>query len=332
MNFYKHHIGDYAQATAHLSFVEDAAYSRLLRKYYAEERPIPADLKAAQRLVGARSKEEREAVQTVLEEFFELQEDGWHNKRADEELSKAQAQAETNRRIAEEREARKRARMANAGGTNRARNGNESLHDPGAHDHGSDGNFRHSEPSAEKFFSGGQKTNGSKNFPVSHCKIKKVTHESLHESLHESFASREPSHKPLATSQTPDESEKQESAIADSSPAGPVTVVDSKDEPEEVGTPPCPVQRIVATYNRLLPELPAVRVFPEQAARMLRARWREDRERQSLAWWEGFFAYVRTCPFLMGRVTNFQADLLWLVRPTNFAKVLNGNYEQGGVA
>lgn len=94
MNFYKHHIGDYAQATAHLSFAEDAAYSRLLRKYYAEEAPIPAELKVAQRLVGARTREEKDAVETVLEEFFELQDDGWHNKRADEEIAAAHAQDE----------------------------------------------------------------------------------------------------------------------------------------------------------------------------------------------------------------------------------------------
>lgn len=131
MNFYKHHLGDYAQATGHLSFVEDAAYSRLLRKYYAEERPIPGDLKAAQRLVGARSREEKEAVQTVLEEFFELDAEAnvWRNKRAEEELAKASAQAETNRRIAEEREAKKRARTKNEASTNRAENGNESSHD-----------------------------------------------------------------------------------------------------------------------------------------------------------------------------------------------------------
>lgn len=120
MNFYKHHLGDYAQATAHLSFVEDAAYSRLIRKYYADERPIPADVKVAQRLVGARSKEEREAVETVLQEFFDLREDGWHNKRCDTELEKASAQAETNRRIAEEREARKRERAQHDQSTNRA--------------------------------------------------------------------------------------------------------------------------------------------------------------------------------------------------------------------
>lgn len=101
MNFYEHHLGDYAEATAHLTFVEDAAYSRLIRKYYSKELPIPADLKAAQRLVGARSREEIEAVQAVLKEFFTLQADGWHNERCDQELeryldkrSKAKSSAE----------------------------------------------------------------------------------------------------------------------------------------------------------------------------------------------------------------------------------------------
>lgn len=90
MNYYEHHIGDFAQATAHLSFVEDAAYSRLIRKYYAEEKPLPVDLRAVQRLVGARTKEERQAVDDVLQEFFTLEPDGWHNKRCDEEIARYQ--------------------------------------------------------------------------------------------------------------------------------------------------------------------------------------------------------------------------------------------------
>lgn len=88
MNYYEHHIGDYAQATAHLSFLEDAAYSRLIRKYYADERPLPTDIYAAQRLVGARSREEKISVETVLKEFFYLADDGWHNKRADIEIAR----------------------------------------------------------------------------------------------------------------------------------------------------------------------------------------------------------------------------------------------------
>lgn len=90
MNYYEHHLGDWAQATAHLSFIEDAAYSRCIRKYYADERPLPADIGMVQRLVGARTREERQAVETVLREFFVLTDDGWRNKRCDEELARFQ--------------------------------------------------------------------------------------------------------------------------------------------------------------------------------------------------------------------------------------------------
>lgn len=91
MNYFEHHIGDYAAATAHLSLIEDAIYSRLLRRYYLQEEALPADVKQVARLAGARSQEELEAVQAVLEEFFTLTDTGWHNKRADEEIERYQA-------------------------------------------------------------------------------------------------------------------------------------------------------------------------------------------------------------------------------------------------
>jgi uncharacterized protein YdaU (DUF1376 family) len=91
VNYYEHHIGDYAEATAHLSFVEDAAYSRLIRKYYSTEKPLPCNVAAVARLVAARTDDERSAVESVLNEFFELREDGWHNARCDEEIARFQA-------------------------------------------------------------------------------------------------------------------------------------------------------------------------------------------------------------------------------------------------
>lgn len=94
MNFYPHHIGDYAQATMHLTLIEDAIYSRLLRRYYAEEEPIVDDMAQVCRWVGARSEEEREAVPRILEEFFELHDGHWHNKRADAEISAYQEKRE----------------------------------------------------------------------------------------------------------------------------------------------------------------------------------------------------------------------------------------------
>ena len=127
MNYYEHHLGDYAQATAHLSFVEDAAYSRLLRKYYAEEKALPAELRAVQRLVGARTDEEREAVQVVLEEFFTLESDGWHNKRADSEIAKVIEKREKAKKSAKARwDANASTNDANASDSPCERNANAS--------------------------------------------------------------------------------------------------------------------------------------------------------------------------------------------------------------
>lgn len=97
MRHFAHNIGDYAAATAHLSFVEDAAYHRLLRRYYQDEKPLPAELPAVVRLAGARTKEERQAVANVLAEFFVLGADGYRQSRADREIEAYQAKAQAAR-------------------------------------------------------------------------------------------------------------------------------------------------------------------------------------------------------------------------------------------
>lgn len=91
MNYYEHHIGDYDEATSHLTACEDGIYSRLIRKYMAKEQPLPNDLPALQRLVRARTREEKKAVATVLSEFFVLMDDGWHQHTCDEAIEKFRA-------------------------------------------------------------------------------------------------------------------------------------------------------------------------------------------------------------------------------------------------
>jgi uncharacterized protein YdaU (DUF1376 family) len=98
MHHYPHHIGDYRTHTAHLTMIEDGAYRRLLDIYYMNENSLPADVVAVQRIVSARSKSEREAVETVLREFFTLQADGWHQSRADEEIAIYREKAEIARK------------------------------------------------------------------------------------------------------------------------------------------------------------------------------------------------------------------------------------------
>ncbi len=94
MNFYPHHIGDYMTATAHLTWLEDCAYRRLLDTYYVREQCLPADVAQVCRLVRASGKDERKAVETVLNEFFKLEADGWKHGRCEREIEKAKASAE----------------------------------------------------------------------------------------------------------------------------------------------------------------------------------------------------------------------------------------------
>ncbi|NBR22975.1 MAG: DUF1376 domain-containing protein [Micrococcales bacterium] len=81
MHYFQFNIGDYKSHTTHLSLLEDIAYRRLLDLYYLHERPLNSGVAHVARQIGMREHETE--VQTVLEEFFKLTEDGWVNKRAD---------------------------------------------------------------------------------------------------------------------------------------------------------------------------------------------------------------------------------------------------------
>ena len=89
MNYYEHHLGDWAAATGHLTWDEDMAYTRLLRAYYHAEKPIPTD--QGYRLAKASTPAQRRAVDAVLQEFFTLEADGWHQKRTDAEIARFKA-------------------------------------------------------------------------------------------------------------------------------------------------------------------------------------------------------------------------------------------------
>lgn len=109
MNFYKRYIGDYMRDTAHLSLLEHGAYTVLLDTMYATEKTLPSGLDALYRLCRATTRSEREAVKTVAEQFFPVNGDGTrHNNRADHEIAKRGDQSDTNRRIAVEREGKRK--------------------------------------------------------------------------------------------------------------------------------------------------------------------------------------------------------------------------------
>jgi uncharacterized protein YdaU (DUF1376 family) len=86
VNYYPHHIGDFNNATRHLSRLERGIYRDLIEMYYDLEGPLPLDLKALCRKVLARTEEESTAVEQVLNEFFNETPTGWYHSRCEEEI------------------------------------------------------------------------------------------------------------------------------------------------------------------------------------------------------------------------------------------------------
>ena len=102
MNYYERHIGDYLKDTAHLSLLEHGVYGRLLDVYYTREGGIP--VAQVERLIGVRSKDEREALYAVLDEFF-YSENETHLKhsRCEREIARYQDKQAKAKRSAEAR-------------------------------------------------------------------------------------------------------------------------------------------------------------------------------------------------------------------------------------
>lgn len=94
----------------------------------------------------------------------------------------------------------------------------------------------------------------------------------------------------------------------------------------------CPHQKIIDLYHHHCPTMRQVKIWNGERAKFLQARWRESPKHQSLDFWAKFFDYANSSDFLRGDTGKFAADLEWLVRPTNFAKVVEGKYENQGVA
>lgn len=95
----------------------------------------------------------------------------------------------------------------------------------------------------------------------------------------------------------------------------------------------CPAQKIADLFNELLtPALPAVVLMNPDRKAKVKARWNENPVHQSLEFWAEYFALIKQSDFLMGRSNGknggkpFRATFDWLIAPSNFVKVVEGNY------
>ncbi|WP_157667588.1 hypothetical protein [Comamonas serinivorans] len=112
---------------------------------------------------------------------------------------------------------------------------------------------------------------------------------------------------------------------------------------ESTSLPSCPHREILALFAERLPELPQPRLelWTGTRAQALAARWKwvmtakkaggaryATTKAEAIDFFDRLFAYVAECPHLVGKNgRQWTADLAWLCKAENFAKVLQGNYE-----
>ena len=125
----------------------------------------------------------------------------------------------------------------------------------------------------------------------------------------------------------------------------PTVLVDAERQPAQVelieadqparsksSVPACPHQAIVDLFHEILPELPAVAILNDGRRRAMQTRWRESSVHRDLDFWRDYFATVKASKFLTGNVPGrnggkpFRATFDWLLAPSNFVKVVEGNY------
>ena len=112
------------------------------------------------------------------------------------------------------------------------------------------------------------------------------------------------------------------------------------DEDRPARVPPCPMAKIIDLYHKHLPMCDRVMLQSAMREQHTRSRWREVCAQGKLTSTEGlkffdtFFESASKSLFLTGRIVSkdrksFKADLLWLMKPTNFVKVCEGKYNNG---
>ena len=86
---YQHHIGDFIRDTSALSDSDAIAYLKLIWMYYHTELPLPAEPKLLAFKIGSTA----DSVQLILDAYFQLDNNSYHHKRCDAEISAYKARS-----------------------------------------------------------------------------------------------------------------------------------------------------------------------------------------------------------------------------------------------
>ena len=108
--------------------------------------------------------------------------------------------------------------------------------------------------------------------------------------------------------------------------------------------PPCPHKALLKLYQKHLPHLTQPRLWEGSRQTTMKSRWVQSSKpseyspkgyenlEDGLAWWDSFFGYIANDTSLpKGFESNgrtWKPDLVWIINPTNFAKIIDGKYSK----
>jgi len=91
VNFYPHHISDFNNATRHLTRVERSVYRDAIELYYDTESALIFDVGRLERRLICTDETEKEALKSILSEFFIKTDEGFIHERCEIEIAKYRA-------------------------------------------------------------------------------------------------------------------------------------------------------------------------------------------------------------------------------------------------
>jgi uncharacterized protein YdaU (DUF1376 family) len=101
MHYYYHHIGDFIKDTSFLTNEELGIYMKLIWLYYDSESPLENNPSTLAIKIGARDKVNQ--VEGILNLFFKLENNKWHQSRCNRELENYKKLSESGKKGAEKR-------------------------------------------------------------------------------------------------------------------------------------------------------------------------------------------------------------------------------------
>jgi hypothetical protein len=103
-----------------------------------------------------------------------------------------------------------------------------------------------------------------------------------------------------------------------------VDVKEKEGEESKEKRPSAPIREVVEAYNKTCVSFPAVKSLSESRKKAIRARLKT----YSLGDFQAMFEKAEKSDFLKGEnQRNWSANFDWMIKDSNFAKILDGNYD-----